>query len=303
MSESFFRKDGTAQGVAKQRYIESIAKPAKRVIYDPFAALFIAGAGVIKFMGHKLNVWLSSKLAPGFHEHLISRTRFIDDYVEKVSAEGVEQYVILGAGYDSRAHRLQLSSTMKIYEVDQQEVQDRKRAKLPKDAPNQKNVTYVSVDFNQQTLTEELLQAGFDPNKPTVFTLEGVSQYISKEALQATIHEVSELGKRTKIALYLSFANKNLKTNPTACFGKGYKNPEKKAELVMGLSAKVGEPWIGLYSNEEMKEILLSAGLTIEENKTLEDLNPLYFGPVGRLLPENEIFKLEHSVIAKNGNQ
>lgn len=301
MSKSIFRKDGTAQGVAKQRYIESLAQPNKRVIYDPFAALFVKGAGVIKFMGHNLNVWLSSKLAPGFHEHLISRTRFIDDYIEKLSAQGVEQYVILGAGYDSRGHRLQLSPKLKIFEVDQREVQDIKREKLPSHAPNSTNISYVSVDFNQQTLKDQLLNAGFDPLKSTVFTLEGVSQYISKTALQSTLQEVSELSKNAKMAIYLSYAHKNLLTHPAMCFGNGYKNPEKKAKLIMGLSKKAGEPWISLYSNEEMKEILQDSGLTIEENKTLEDLNPLYFGPVGRLLPECDIFKLEHSVIATNG--
>ena len=82
MSKTIFRKDGTAQGVAKQRLIESLAQPNKRVIYDPYAKRFVAGAGIIKLMGHKFSVWLTQKLAPGFHEHLISRTRFIDDLVK-----------------------------------------------------------------------------------------------------------------------------------------------------------------------------------------------------------------------------
>ena len=125
MSNSIFAKDGTAQGVAKQRLIETIAGPDKCVINDPYAENFIMGASVMKLMGHKLNVWLAKKLAPGFHEHIISRTRFIDDLIEKSAKEGVEQYVILGAGYDSRAHRLDLPPALKIFEVDQPEVQSR----------------------------------------------------------------------------------------------------------------------------------------------------------------------------------
>ena len=100
MSNSIFRKDGTAQGVAKQRLIESLAKPSKRIIYDPYAENFVLGAGIIKLMGHDFSVWLSKKFVPGFHEHLISRTRFIDDLIKKSISEQVEQYVILGAGYD-----------------------------------------------------------------------------------------------------------------------------------------------------------------------------------------------------------
>ena len=195
MSYSIFVKDGTAQGVAKQRLIETIAGPEKSVINDPYADKFVIGSGVIKLMGHRLNVWLTSKLAPGFHEHLISRTRFIDDLIEKSAKEGVQQYVILGAGYDSRANRLNLPPSLKIFEVDQPEVSDIKLSKLPKDLPNLENITYVNVDFSYQSLSEQLLTAGFDKTKSTIFTLEGVSQYITKEAVSSTIQELSLITK------------------------------------------------------------------------------------------------------------
>ena len=55
MSESIFRKDGTAQGVAKQRLIETLAKPEERIINDPYADRFVLGASFIKFMGHSSN--------------------------------------------------------------------------------------------------------------------------------------------------------------------------------------------------------------------------------------------------------
>ena len=301
MSNSIFAKDGTAQGVAKQRLIETIAGPDKCVINDPYAENFIMGASVMKLMGHKLNVWLAKKLAPGFHEHIISRTRFIDDLIEKSVKEGVEQYVILGAGYDSRAHRLELPSSLKIFEVDQLEVQDRKRSKLPKELPNLENVTYVSVDFAHQSLTERLLNAGFDRTKSTVFTLEGVTQYISKEAFNSTMKEMSRLCQKTSSIFALSFVNELLNKNPEDCFGRGYLNPEKKANLIKKLSAKAaGEPWISFYSIEEIEGLLSENGYSIKENVTLEDLNSLYFGPVGRTLSENEIFKLEHFVIAES---
>ena len=176
MSKSIFTKDGTAQGVAKQRLIETLARPDERIINDPYADRFVIGASFIKMMGHKLSVWLSQKFAPGFHEHLISRTHFIDDLIKKSATSGAGQYVILGAGYDLRAHRLELPSSLRIFEVDQPEVQTRKRSKLPKELPNSENVTYVTVDFTHQSLTEQLMDAGFDQSKSTVFTLEGVSQ-------------------------------------------------------------------------------------------------------------------------------
>lgn len=299
MSDSIFRKDGTAQGVAKQRLIESLAKPDKRIIYDPYADKFVLGASIIKLMGHKLSVWITKKFAPGFHEHLISRTRFIDDLVKNEAAQGMEQYVILGAGYDLRAHRLNLPTTLKIFEVDQQEVQNRKRSKLPSNVPNLENIKYVSVDFNHQSLKKQLLEAGFDESKSAIFTLEGVSQYISKEAVNSTLEELEELTKNTNATFYISYVDSQLKTDPTACFGKGYPHPEKKAETVMNLAAKVGEPWISFYTAEEINELLSQYGFALIEDKTLIDLNSEYFAPIGRKLSDSEIFNLEHSVRAE----
>ncbi|MAV32818.1 MAG: class I SAM-dependent methyltransferase [Pseudohongiellaceae bacterium] len=302
MSESIFRKDGTAQGVAKQRLIESIAKPEERIINDPYADRFVLGASFIKLMGHKLNVWLAENLVPGFHEHLISRTRFIDDLIKKSAASGVEQYVILGAGYDSRAHRLELPSSLRIFEVDQPEVQARKRSKLPKELPNLENITYVAVDFSHQSLTEQLMDAGFDQSKSTVFTLEGVSQYITKEAFDSMIKEMAALTQKANSIFFVSYASELLNKNPEACFGKGYPNAEKRAKLITYGSAKVGEPWISFYGAEEIESVLSQNGYSIKENVTLKDLNSRYFAPVGRTLSENQLLQLEHFLVAKSQN-
>ena len=302
MSKSIFTKDGTAQGVAKQRLIETLAKSDERVINDPYADRFVIGASFMKLMGHKLNVWLAKKFAPGFHEHLISRTRFIDDLIKKSAASGVEQYVILGAGYDSRAHRLELPSSLRIFEVDQPEVQARKRSKLPKELPNSENVTYVTVDFTHQSLTEQLMDAGFDQSKSTVFTLEGVSQYITKEAFSSTIKEMATLTQNASSIFFTSYVNELLNKNPEACFGKGYPNAAKRAKLITYGSAKVGEPWISFYGAEEIESVLSKNGYSIKENVTLKDLTSRYFAPVGRTLSENHLLQLEHFLVAKSQN-
>ena len=300
MGKLIFRKDGTAQGVAKQRLIESLAKPDRRIIYDPYAKNFVLGANIIKLMGHRLSVWLGNKIIPGMHEHLISRTRYIDDLIEKSTFANIEQYVILGAGYDSRAHRLKLPSKLKIFEVDQSEVQELKRLRLPDNMPNRESITYVDIDFNHQSLKEQLINVGFDQNKSTIFTLEGVSQYISREALDATLKEVADLNPNSNSKIFISYVNKLLNEDSKACFGKGYSKPEKAVSFITNSAAKMGEPWISFYSAEEIESILSQNNFTLIENKTLADLNSKYFTPVGRTIPENHIFKLEHFVIAES---
>ena len=300
MDKLIFRKDGTAQGVAKQRLIESLAKPDRQIIYDPYAKNFVLGANIIKLMGHRLSVWLGSKIIPGMHEHLISRTRYIDDLIEKSTFANIEQYVILGAGYDSRAHRLKLPSKLKIFEVDQFEVQELKRFRLPDNIPNRENVTYVDIDFNHQSLKEKLINVGFDQNKSTIYTLEGVSQYISREVLDTTLKEVADLNPNSNSKIFISYVNKLLKEDSKACFGKGYSKPEKAVSFITNSAAKMGEPWISFYSAKEVESILYQNNFTLIENKTLDDLNSKYFTPVGRTIPENHILKLEHFVIAES---
>ena len=249
-------------------------------------------------MGHKFSVWLSEKIAPGFHEHIIARTRLIDDLVEKAAINGLEQYVILGAGYDLRAHRLELPSSLKIFEVDQPEVQAKKCSKRPKEISNTADVSYVPCDFTDQSFAEQLIAAGFDQSKSTIFTLEGVTQYITKEALNSTIEDLANLSKNTNSTFFISYVNELLDQDPETCFGKGYPNAAKRAEMIKFLSAKAGEPWISLYTTQEIESMLTKNGFTIKQNLIFQDLNSVYFSPVGRALSENKILNLEHFLIA-----
>ena len=65
-------------------------------------------------------------------------------------------------------------------------------------------------------------------------------------------------------------------------------------------SEKAGEPWISFYSDGEIDSVLSQSGYSIIENVTLKDLNSQYFTPVGRTVSENQLFQVEHFVIAKS---
>ena len=292
-------KDGTAQGVAKQRFIESLATPDKRIINDPYACEFVFGSFVVKMMGHNFCVWLSQKILPGWHEHLVSRTRFIDELVEESSIKETEQYVILGAGYDTRAHRLNFRHPFRVFEVDQSEVQERKRKKLPKVLLDNKRIEYVPVDFSYQSVSKQLIESGFDSSKSTIITLEGVSQYISKEDFIALVQEIDSLTQNSDATFFVSYIDELFTTNPEECCGVGFQKAGEKFELVRALSAKAGEPWISFYADTEIERIFTVNGFSIEGNTTLADLNARYFTPVGRTIPESRLFNLERFVVAK----
>ena len=296
----FFKKDGTAQAIAMHRLIETLAKENKRVISDSYANHFVFGGFLFKLIGYKLNTFILKSIIPGLHEHLIARTKYLDDIVKKNVTSGFKQYVILAAGYDSRANRLQLPSDLNIFELDQSEVQKRKLAILDKIITRSKKITYIDIDFSEDSITNKLSNAGFDTKKNTIFTLEGLSQYITKDSFSSTLKEISQLTKKTKTTIFFSYTDIVINKSPQHLFGKGYPNPKKIIDRIKKIVNALGEPWISFYSKNEIEKLLIKNGFKLKEIKKLENLNDKYFASINKPINEKKIFNLENFVLAQN---
>ena len=295
-----FKKDGTAQAIAMHRLVETLSKKNKRVIYDSFASNFVYGRSLFKFFGHKFDIWILKKIIPGLHEHIIARTKYLDDIIEQSILNGFKQYVILAAGYDSRANRLNIPNDINIFELDQSEVQKRKRSILDKIVPRSQKIIYIEIDFNKENLTQKLLDAGFDANKNTIFTLEGISQYITKDSFKSTLNEINQLTKQTKTKIFFSYTDIAINESPQDLFGKNYPHPGKKINRIKKIVDALGEPWISFYSRNEIEKLLLKNDFKLVEIKKLEDLNDKYFKSVNRVIGEKNIFNLENFVLVQN---
>jgi methyltransferase (TIGR00027 family) len=95
--------------------------------------------------------------------------------------------VKLGAGYDSRAYRFDLHQ-VKTFEVDHPATQQDKLEKVKAifgESP--RHVCYVPVDFNTKSAADRLLQFGFDPTLKTIFIWQGVSMYLTAQAVDNTL--------------------------------------------------------------------------------------------------------------------
>ena len=132
---------------------------------------------------------------PGARSSGIARTRLIDDYVSASLREGVDQVVILGAGFDCRAYRIAGIETTRVFEVDHPATLSKKKegvlhifGSLPK------HVVYVDVDFNTQSLGQTLQDSGFNANERSSFIWEGVTNYLTERAVDRTL---SYIGKNT----------------------------------------------------------------------------------------------------------
>lgn len=178
----------TAAGIAIVRAIESEKPAGERICYDPYARRF-AGAGLFYFVKFFVVLGYANWKGPGVWEFLAARERYIDDYLETCLDEGLDQLVILGAGFDARAYRFEaLKAGMKAFEVDHPATQAVKLKKVMAifGAPPP-HVTYVAVDFNRENLADRLFASGYDEGRKTLFIWQGVTPYLTPEAVDGTL--------------------------------------------------------------------------------------------------------------------
>jgi methyltransferase (TIGR00027 family) len=120
-----------------------------------------------------------------------ARTQYFDAVLSRRLADA-EQFVLLGAGYDTRGMGALSSEIGTVFEVDQAIVQRHKRAQLAAAKVDASRVTFVEVDFNADNLFDALQNAGFNPSLKTVFLWEGVTLYLSSEQVSATLALIKE---------------------------------------------------------------------------------------------------------------
>lgn len=127
------------------------------------------------------------------------RMAFFDSVVERYLAN-ITQFVILGAGFDTRAFRLPENSGVRSFEVDAPKTQAIKREALDKAGLDASRVTFVSADFETEDWLTKLVDAGFDRGKPALFVWEGVTMYLDRPAVEATLRKIASTAKGSIVA-------------------------------------------------------------------------------------------------------
>src|SRR5262245_19392848 len=119
----------TAEQNALFHALESLRPARERLFDDPFARTFltsplafVAGLGSVPGL-RWLPPWIIDTRWPGVRSSVVARTRLIDDLISDCVAERVEQFVVLGAGFDSRAYRLPALRKLTVFEVDHPDTQ------------------------------------------------------------------------------------------------------------------------------------------------------------------------------------
>lgn len=191
------KKSGqTAFSVAAGRLIEQYQPKEIRLFTDSVIKNLFSWP--IQFlMGFKIiRDWIirfSDNKTKGIHGSQVCRTKYIDDSLQSAIENGIEQVVILGAGLDTRPYRITGRDHIKFFEIDMPSIQDYKKRKIENylgSLPH--NIVFIPIDFDMQTLDAVTVGKGLDFSKPVFFIWEGVTPYITEEAVGNTLRFISK---------------------------------------------------------------------------------------------------------------
>lgn len=212
---------------------------------------------------------MNPDFSKGMRASIVGRARYIEDIVEEQAKQGVNQYVILGAGLDTFAQRRpEKASKMQIFEVDQPGPQAWKRQRLTELGfviPH--SLHFVPVDFEGgQSWWNQLMAAGFDAQKPAIIVSTGVSMYLTKAANLATLQQMAKLAPGSTFAMTFMLALDLL-------------SPDEKSlmEFVMKKAAESGTPFLSLFSPPDILTLATDAGFAKSEYVSAYELFQRYF--------------------------
>jgi methyltransferase (TIGR00027 family) len=257
----------TAEYMALFRAIESARPANSRLFRDPFAALFLHGWRkwiyeiARRNAGRHLVERLFDAKLPGARAAGIARTKWVDDEVTS-ALETCPQLVLLGAGFDTRAYRLPAAQRATTFELDRPETSDAKQAALRNELgslPGQ--VRFAGIDFNTQSLADVLGRSGFDRARSACFVCEGVTNYLSWEAVDRVLRQIAQAAGGS--VLLFTYVHRRVLDDPKLFFG---------AEKLLSRLHAIGEPWTFGLDPEEIESYLAARNLRLAQDLSVAEV-------------------------------
>ncbi len=212
--------------------------------------------------------WVIRAMAAG-PPMVLGRSRFTEDSLEKAVSQGVKQYVILGAGMDTFAFRRpEMLERLQVFEVDHPTTQTFKRRRLAELGWEQPAKLYfVPVDFSQESLAEALKRSPYDPQAPSFFSWLGVTYYLPRDAVFATLRSIAGLSPAgsTVIFDYLD----------TDAFNSG--RVAKRLQVLMEGFRQGGVPLLTGFEPPTLAADLANLGLRLHEDLSPSEIQERYF--------------------------
>jgi methyltransferase (TIGR00027 family) len=220
----------------------------------------------------------------GARAQVTCRSRYTEDSLARAVRRGVGQYVVLGAGLDSFAHRSPLARQVKVFEIDHPATQDYKRRVRP--APD--GVIFVPVDFTVDSVRDGLGRAGFDYAEPAFVAWLGGTMYLESGAVERTVSVLGGLAPGTEVVVdYM------LPAGWRDAAGDTY------ADLIGQASAERGEPWLSLFTPDTTAALLTRYGFGDVRDVRQRDMIPASAWDRSDSLRPVELSHIAHATISR----
>lgn len=227
----------------------------------------------IDFFAPELKGKLSDREALGYIVNTqlaptpLARAIYCEDGLKTAATTGTEQYVIIGAGYDTFALREKdFVSEHPVFELDHPLTQADKLERIKRSGFScNENVKFVPVDLSAEDMYGKLLEAGFDSNKKSFFSWLGVSYYLSEEEIDKALENISALCSEGS-SLVFDFGDEGL-------FGSA----DRRVKNMLAMAMAAGEPMKTSFSEERLARLLEKHGFLIYELLEPRDIEERYF--------------------------
>jgi methyltransferase (TIGR00027 family) len=257
-----------AEVVALIRAGESEKPEDERICYDPYAICF-ASPEMLEFMArdpekYKAEREQMERNLPGYTNSVVARVRYFDDIIKLSAQKGLEQLVIMGAGYDTRAYRIEELEKVHVFEVDHPDTIEVKKDKIKEIfGIIPAHVTYVPADLEVEKLDLRLAESGYDKTKKTLFAMEGLIYYLPPEAVDELLSFiVHSSGEKSAVVFDYGRVKPD---NMAHKYNNGYKFAKKRGEPVKS------------SINEPIEKFLSERGFYKIQNMESEDYKKAYF--------------------------
>lgn len=242
------------------------------VFDDPYAVALTSPAWSIINRSRALS-WLVGRMVHGTLEtvvaQVVGRSRFAEDMLQRAIERGVNQYVIVGAGFDSYALRHNnTDSELAVFEIDHPDTQRVKRERLQRSALElPAKLHFIAIDFEVQAFASAFDNEAFNSQQPAFFSWLGTTPYLTHAATESTL---AAIGQHAAVGSEIVFDY----LAPDELLSES--DRQVMADL-RRFTERRGEPLIGYYQPDAIGPVLADLGLEVIDNLSAADQVERYF--------------------------
>ncbi len=262
--------------IAGLRAAESSLLEGDQVFHDPYAASFFSPEEQKKLETPeqaRASIEFYNQLMPGANGAIVSRIKFIDEFLKACAHRDFRQVVIIGAGYDTRAYRIEeAKENLQFIEIDHPLTQEAKIETIKRVFGTlPEHVSYIPFIFGQDQLNEKWVQAGCGKGKKTLFIIEGLLMYIPEQAVDGLLNFIRTFSSAGS-ALVADYFHSDV-INGTSGL--------REAEVLKNFVEEAGSSLMFGLDPENVHDFFTKRGFHNLEVISAPSLKPVYFKDKG----------------------